>query len=135
MELQGERVGVGEEQVRAEGEVERAVSEAEMGERICAVAATIEASGHVFREATHGGEPYLAQSLGRSDVAPHEPIGMFADAGEEGVGGFFYPVPDSVGGEAVQRVTRDCSVARLGGFGVEARGARGAVEDAASEVP
>ena len=91
------RVGLEEGQVRAEGEVERAVSEAEMGERICAVAATVEANGQVFREAAHGGEPYLAQSLGRSDVAPHEPVGRLADAGEEAVGGFFYPAPDSVG--------------------------------------
>ncbi len=47
----------------------------------------------------------------------------------------FYPVSDVVGGEAVERVTGDDPVARRGGFGVEACGARGAVEDAASEVP
>ena len=67
-------------------------------------------------------------------MAPHKPVGKFADAGEEGVGGFFYPVPDIVGGGAVQWVTLDYPVARLGGFGVEACGLRAAVDDATPEV-
>ena len=45
-----------------------------------------------------------------------------------------YPAPNGVGREAVQRVTRDYLVARPCGFGVEACGPRGAVDDAASEV-
>ena len=45
----------------------------------------------------HGGEPYLAQFLGRFDMAPHEPVRVFADVGEEGVGGLLYPAPDGVG--------------------------------------
>ena len=55
-----------------------------------------EAYGQVIQEAVHGGEPYLTQSLGRLDVAPHEPVCVFADVGEEGVGGLFYPAPDGV---------------------------------------
>ena len=43
-------------------------------------------------------------------------------------------LPDLVGGEAVQRITGGYSVARRGGFGVEACGARAAVEDAARKV-
>ena len=61
------------------------------------VAAAFEARGQVFQEAVHGGEPYPAQSLGRLDVMPHEPVCMFADIGEEGVGGLLYPASDGVG--------------------------------------
>jgi hypothetical protein len=68
-----------------------------VGERVRAVEAPFEAGGQVFQEAVHGGEPYLAQSLRRLDVAPFEPVGVFADVGEGGVGGLLYPAPDGVG--------------------------------------
>ena len=61
------------------------------------VADPVEAFGQDFQEAVHGGEPHLAQVLGRLVVAAHEPVCVFADVGEEGVGGLFYPAPDGVG--------------------------------------
>lgn len=69
------------------------------------------------------------------DRAPNEALSGRPDEGYEGAGGAFNPLSDVVGGEAVDRVTGDDPVVLRGGFGVEARGARGAVEDAASEVP
>ena len=66
----------------AEGYVERAAGKAEVGERVSAVGAPFEAYGQVFQEAVHSGEPYLTQSLGRLDVAPHEPVCVFADVDE-----------------------------------------------------
>ncbi len=69
------------------------------------------------------------------DRAPNEAVSGRPDKGYKGAGGSFYPLSDTVGGEAVDRVTGDAPVALRGGFGDEARGARGAAGDAASEVP
>ncbi len=136
MEVGREPVGVQREEVRAEGEIERAVSEREVRQLVGPLAVFGEPRRRIGEEAAHGRQTSLAQVFGRPEVAPNEAVPGRPDVGYEGAGGLFYPVVSGVlGGEAVERVTRDDVVARRGGFGVEARGARGAVEDAASEVP
>ncbi len=69
------------------------------------------------------------------DRAPNEAVSGRPDKGYKGTGGSFYLLSDIVGREAIDWVTGDDPAALRGDFGDEARGARGAVGDAASEVP
>ncbi len=135
MEIDQEPVGVQREEVRAEGEIERTVSEREVRQRVGPLAVFGEPRRKIGEKAVHGRQTNLAQVFGRPEVALDEAVPGRPGVGYQGAGGLFYPVSGVLGGEVVERVTRDDVVARRGGFGVEACGARGAVEDAASEVP